>query len=116
MHGLGGTIPERGLTYEELVQLLYPTLPDSLRHEVDEAATGDLTRASTIRRMLGMIEHQEAPTAFSVQLSEEDAVRCTVGAIELLADAADAAVTPGLRSGDYEPHLSAVFEHYARPA
>ena len=115
VHGLGGTMPERGITYEELVQLLYPTLPDSLRHEVDQAATGDLTRASTIRRMLGMIEHQEAPTAFSVQLGEEDAVRCTVGGIQLLADAADAAVTPGLRSGEYEPHLTAVFERYVTP-
>lgn len=112
---LGGTLPERGITYEELVRLLYPTLPDSLRRQVDEAATGDLTKASTIRRMLGMIEHQEAPTSFSVQLGEEDAVRCRVGAIELLADAADAAVTPGLRSGAYEPHLTAVFEQYARP-
>ena len=57
--------------------LLYPTLPDELRPDVDEAAAGDLARVSTIRRMLGTIEHQVAPTAFSVQLAEEDAVRCT---------------------------------------
>ena len=62
--------------------------------------------------MLGTIEHQVAPTAFSVQLAEEDAVRCTVGGVELLCDAADAAVTPGLLSGHYEAHLSAVFEKY----
>ena len=109
---LGGTLPERGITYEQLVQLLYPTLPDSLRGDVDEAGAGDLTRPSTIRRMLGMIEHQEAPTAFSVQLTEEDAVRCRVGDVELLCDSADAAVTPGLRSGEYEPHMTAVFERY----
>jgi FkbM family methyltransferase len=115
VHGLGGTLPERGITYEQLVQLLYPTLPHSLRRDVDEAATGDLTRASTIRRMLGTVEHQVAPTAFSVQLDEEDAVRCTVGEVELLCDAADAAVTPGLRSGEYEPHLTAVFERYCQP-
>jgi FkbM family methyltransferase len=112
VHGLGGTIPERGLTYEQLVHLLYPTLPDELRPEVDQAAAGDLTRPSTIRRMLGMVEHQVAPTAFSVQLTDDDAVRCTVGDVELLCDAADAAVTPGLRSGTYEPHLTAVFERY----
>lgn len=112
---LGGTEPERGLTYEQLVHLIYPELPDHLRDEVDEAATGDLSRASTIRRMLGSIEHQLAPTAFSVQLTDEDAVRCTVGQVELLCDAADAAVTPGLRSGSYEPHLTAVFERYCRP-
>ena len=65
--------------------------------------------------MLGSIEHQVAPTAFSVQLTDEDAVRCTVGGVELLCDAADAAVTPGLRSGTYEPHLTAVFERYCTP-
>jgi FkbM family methyltransferase len=112
---LGGTIPQRGLTYDELVHLLYPHLSDDLRAEVDAAAAGDLTSASTIRRMLGSIEHQLAPTAFSVQLTGEDAVRCTVGDVELLCDAADAAVTPGLRSGAYEPHLTAVFERHCRP-
>lgn len=112
---LGGTVPERGLTYEQLVHLLYPRLPDQLRGEVDAAASGDLTRSSTIRRMLGSVEHQLAPTAFSVQLTGEDAVRCRVGQVELLCDAADAAVTPGLRSGAYEPHLTAVFERHCRP-
>jgi FkbM family methyltransferase len=115
VHGLGGTMPEptpRGITYDQLVDLLYPTLPDELRPDVDKAAAGDLTQVSTIRRMLGTIEHQIAPTAFSVQLAGEDAVRCEVGGVELLADAADAAVTPGLLSGRYEVHLSTVFEKY----
>jgi FkbM family methyltransferase len=115
---LGGTIPgppSRGVTYEELVHLLYPTLPDDLRARVDEAAEGELSDVSTIRRMLGTIEHQRAPTAFSVQLTDDDAVPCTVGDVELLCDAADAAVTPGLRSGEYEPHLTAVFERHCVP-
>jgi FkbM family methyltransferase len=115
VHGLGGTMPEptpRGITYDQLVDLLYPTLPDELRPDVDKAAAGDLAQVSTIRRMLGTIEHQIAPTAFSVQLAGEDAVRCEVGGVELLADAADAAVTPGLLSGRYEVHLSTVFEKY----
>jgi FkbM family methyltransferase len=115
VHLLGGTMPDRGLTYEQLVHLLYPDLSEGLRVEVDEAAAGDLASASTIRRMLGSIEHQLAPTAFSVQLTGEDAVRCAVGEVELFCDAADAAVTPGLRSGTYEPHLTAVFERYCRP-
>jgi FkbM family methyltransferase len=50
-----------------------------------------------------------------VQLTDDDAVLCTVGKVELLCDAADAAVTPGLRSGTYEPHLTAVFERHCRP-
>lgn len=118
VHRLGGTMPEqvpRGITYDQLVQLLYPTLPPELQADVDEAGAGDLTQASTIRRMLGTIEHQVAPTAFSVQLAEGDAVRCTVGSVELLCDAADAAVTPGLLSGRYEAHLTAVFERYCTP-
>lgn len=114
VHRLGGSVAPRGLTYEELVHLLYPTLPHDLRTEVDAAAEGDLSSATTIRKMLGSIEHQRAPTAFSVQISDEDAVRCKVGAVELLADLADEAVTPGLRSGFYEPHLTAVFERYCR--
>jgi FkbM family methyltransferase len=118
VHGLGGTMPDapetspRGITYDQLVELLYPTLPDELRPDVDRAATGDLARVSTIRRMLGTIEHQVAPTSFAVQLTEGDAVRCTVNGFELFCDAADAAVTPGLLSGAYEAHLSAVFEKY----
>jgi FkbM family methyltransferase len=115
VHGLGGTLPERGLTYDQLVQLLYPQLPDRLRSEVDRAAAGELSQPSTIRRMLGTIEHQEAPTTFTVQLTEEDAVPCQVGDVQLLCDAADGAVTPGLRSGEYEPHLTAVFTRYCRP-
>ena len=115
VHRLGGTLPERGLTYEQLVHLLYPTLPDELRHDVDEAAAGDLAQVSTIRKMLGTIEHQVAPTTFSVQLGAEDALRCTVGGVEILCDVADAAVTPGLRSGEYERHLTAVFERYCTP-
>ena len=115
VHGLGGTMPEpppRGITYDQLVDLLYPMLPEYLRPTVDQAAVGDLARVSTIRRMLGTVEHQVAPTAFTVQLAEADALRCTVGGVELFCDAADAAVTPGLLSGQYEAHLTAVFERY----
>ncbi|HXY26810.1 MAG TPA: FkbM family methyltransferase [Acidimicrobiales bacterium] len=124
VHALGGTVPgpspaaappERILTYDQLVHLLYPTLPESLRLAVDAAGAGELADVSTIRRMLGTIEHQVAPTAFSVQLSAADAVRCTVGGIELYCDAADGAVTPGLRSGEYERHLTAAFERHCRP-
>jgi FkbM family methyltransferase len=115
---LGGTMPappERGISYEQLVALLYPTLPDWLRPELDAAAAGDLAQRSTIRTMLGTIEHQVAPTTFSVQLTAADALRCTVGGVELYCDPADAAVTPGLVSGEYESHLTAVFERHCRP-
>jgi len=64
--------------------------------------------------MLGMIEHQVAPTSFSVQITDHDAVLCRVGSVELFCDPADAAVTPGLRSGEYEPHLTSVFTRLCR--
>jgi FkbM family methyltransferase len=114
VHRLGGTLPVRCLTYDDLVHLLYPSLPEELRRDVDSAAAGDLSQVSTIRRMLGTIEHQVAPTTFSEQITEKDAVLCSVGGIELFCDPADAAVTPGLRSGQYEPHLTSVFERYCR--
>ncbi len=124
VHALGGTVPTPGsdpgdaprvISYEQLVHLLYPTLPTEMRPALDAAASGELADVSTIRHMLGSIEHQVAPTAFSVQVSDADAVRCAVGGIELYCDAADAAVTPGLLSGEYEPQLSAVFEKYCTP-
>ncbi|HEY6428940.1 MAG TPA: FkbM family methyltransferase [Acidimicrobiales bacterium] len=112
---LGGTFPERGLTYEQVVHLLYPTLPAHRRAAVDEAGAGDLSQVETIRRMRGAVEHQDAPTPFSVQITRDEAVRCTVGPVELLCDPADGAVAPGLRSGSYEPHLTAVFERLCKP-
>jgi FkbM family methyltransferase len=112
---LGGTIPERGLTYEQVVHLLYPTLPAHRRAAVDEAGAGDLSQVQTIRRMLGAVEHQDAPTPFSVQITRDEAVHCAVGPVELLCDPADGAVAPGLRSGSYEPHLTAVFERFCKP-
>ena len=124
VHALGGSIdrptrepesPERAIGYDQLVAMLYPTLPDSQRAAVDAAAAGDLADVATIRRMLGTVEHQLAPTRFSVQLSEADAVRCAAGGVEIFCDVADAAVTPGLRSGRYEPHLTAAFQRYCTP-
>jgi FkbM family methyltransferase len=112
---LGGTIPERGLSYEQLVHLFYPSIPDALREQVDAASAGDLSEVSTIRRMLGSIEHQLAPTPFTVQINRDEVVPCSVGEVELLCDPADGALTPGLLSGRYEPHLTAVFERYCQP-
>jgi FkbM family methyltransferase len=112
---LGGTIPQRGVSYEQLVHLLYPSLPEHRRAAVDEAGAGDLSQVATIRRMLGAVEHQDAPTPFSVQVMRDEVVRCDVGPVELLCDPADGAVAPGLRSGSYEPHLTSVFERYCTP-
>jgi FkbM family methyltransferase len=113
---LGGELPQRGLTYAELVRLLYPRLDDPMiRQAVDDAGEGELTDPSTIRRMLGAVEHQLAPTAFSIQLSDDDVSKVRVGDVELLCDTADRSVSLTVRSGDYEPHLTAVFRRFCRP-
>ncbi len=112
---LGGELPQRGLTYDELVRLLYPTLDDAvIRQAVDAAGEGELTDPSTIRRMLGAVEHQLAPTAFSSQLSGDDVAKVRVGDVELLCDTADRSVSLTVRSGDYEPHLTAVFKRFCK--
>jgi FkbM family methyltransferase len=98
-----------------VVHLLYPSLPAHRRAAVDEAGAGDLAQVATIRRMLGAVEHQDAPTPFSVQIMRDEVLRCAAGPVELLCDPADGAVAPGLRSGSYEPHLTAVFERLCTP-
>ncbi len=109
-------MPQRGLTYGELVDLLYPTLDDpEVRRAVDAAGEGELGDPSTIRRMLGAVEHQLAPTAFSVRLARDDVTLVRVGDVELLCDAADLSVSLTLRAGEYEPHLTDVFKRFCRP-
>jgi len=113
---LGGVPPQRGLTYPELVQLLYPALKDPvIRQIVDTAAEGELSEPSTIRRMLGAVEHQLAPTSFSVQLTHDDVALVRVGDIELFCDTADRSVSLALQAGDYEPHLTSVFKRFCKP-
>lgn len=115
VHRLGGVMPERGLTYDELVSLLYPSLGDDQRSAVDEAAAGDLACPSTIRRMLGAVEHQVAPTTFSVQMTARDTVPADVGPVTLFCDSADRSVSAQMVTGSYEPHLTALFTRYCRP-
>jgi FkbM family methyltransferase len=116
IHRLGGVLPERGLTYPELVRLLYPTLDDpDVRRVVDDASAGVLSDPSTIRRMLGAVEHQLAPTSFSVRLDRDDVTLIRVGDVELLCDTADLSVSTHVQAGVYEPHLTAVFKRFCRP-
>ncbi|MGO9343612.1 MAG: FkbM family methyltransferase [Acidimicrobiales bacterium] len=65
--------------------------------------------------MLGAVEHQLAPTAFSIQLSRDDVETVRVGDVELMCDTADRSVSLTLRAGDYEPHLTAVFNKFCKP-
>ena len=62
IHRLGGVLPTRGLTYDELVQLLFPHMVDlTVRMEIGREGTGDLSNPSTIRNMIGAVEQQLSP-------------------------------------------------------
>jgi FkbM family methyltransferase len=116
IHRLGGVLPHRGLTYEELVDLLYPILDDPTYSQlIDEAGQGELTDPSTIRKMLGAIEHQLAPSRFSIQVTNDDAKLVTVDGVDLFCDVADRSVSFQLQLGVYEPHITALFKRICKP-
>jgi len=117
IHHLGGVVPTRGLTYDELVHLLFPHIHEPrIRGEIDGAGTGDLSDPATIRRMIGAVEQQLSPTAFTIRFGPGDVSFVDVHGIRLALDAADASVARQMEeAGAYEPHLTAVFERYCRP-
>ena len=117
IHRLGGVVPQRGLTYEELVTLLFPRHDDpEVRRALDEAGSGDLTDPSTVRRMIGAVEQQVSPTSFTVRLGPGDVTYAEVHGVHLALDAADASVATQMeRSGSYESHLTAVFDRFCTP-
>jgi FkbM family methyltransferase len=109
-------MPQRGLTYPELIGLLYPTMVDDAhRKVVDEASEGDLADQATIRRMLGATEHQLTPSNFSVLLNANDVRLANVGGIEMFYDVADSSVSFQIRQGIYEPHITALFKRICKP-
>jgi FkbM family methyltransferase len=113
---LGGTLPARGLTYDQLVSLLLPgPIDPSIRAAVDAASEGDLGAPTTIRRMLGAVEQQVQSTPFVVRLGPDDVTFRDVGPVRLALDAADASVSRQMESGSYEPHMTAIFEQFCAP-
>jgi FkbM family methyltransferase len=113
---LGGVLPQRGLSYPELLRLLYPSmLQDVDRHIVDEVSGGDLTDPATIRRMLGVVEHQLVPSNFSVFLTKDDVGLADVDGVEMFYDKADRSVSFQIQQGIYEPHITALFKRLCKP-
>lgn len=114
IHRLGGVVPTRGLTYDELVTLLFPHGDDpDVRRAVDREGAGDLTDPATIRRMIGAVEQQVSPTAFTVRFGPGDVTYADVHGVHMALDGADASVATQMeRSGSYESHLTAVFDRF----
>ena len=104
----------RGLSYEQLVELLFPGIHEtSIRAAIDAAASDDLTKQTTIRKMIAVVEQQLQATPFLVRFSAEDVVFRRVGRTELALDVVDcAASNQMLANNAYEPHLTAIFERY----
>jgi len=114
---LGGVVPSRGLNYDQLVGLLFPHVHNAqVREDIDRAGLGELSDPSTIRKIIGAVEQQLSPTAFSVRFGPEDISFVDVQGIKLAIDSADASVARQMeQSGSYEAHLTAVFERYCEP-
>ena len=74
VHGLGGTMPEpapRGITYDQLVELLYPTLPARAPSATStRRPTGTWPGSRPFAECWGRSSIRSRPTAFSVQLAE----------------------------------------------
>ncbi|MFZ0668600.1 MAG: FkbM family methyltransferase [Acidimicrobiales bacterium] len=87
----------------------------NFRRLIDKAGEGELTSPSTIRRMLGAIEYQLAPSRFSIQLTNDDARLVKVDDVDLLCDLADRSVSLQLQLGVYEPHITALFKRICTP-
>jgi FkbM family methyltransferase len=105
-----------GLSYEELVELLFPGLHDpSIRAKIDDAATDDLTSPTTIRRMISTVEQQLQATPFLVRFAAQDVVFRKVGRTEIAVDLVDCATSNQmLANNSYEPHLTSIFETYCQ--
>jgi FkbM family methyltransferase len=106
----------RGLTYDQLLELIFPGLHEpSIRATIDAAATEDLTSPTTIRRMISANEQQLQASPFLVRFSADDVVFQKVGSIELALDIVDCASSNQmLVNSAYEPHLTSVFDTYCK--
>ena len=126
IEALGGVVPTpgdgtgspSGLSLDDLVELLYPGVdPGPLRAQVEGlVGSGPFRAGHDLRRVLGAVDRQEAPSPVSIRFGS-DAVRpCQVGGITLYLDADDRSVSrPILDGHPYEPHVEAVFRRLCQP-
>lgn len=108
---------------DRLLGLLFPgALDDALRARVDAAfGADDPFDPVTVRRVLGALDQQTAPSPLVVRFGPDDLERVDVevaghGRGVLVLDRADASVSVQIRAdGHYEPHLMTVLDDLLRP-
>lgn len=108
----------RTVDVDHVLSLLYPSrLPAPLRRKaVLAAGSRKVEDLATVRRILGALDRQAAPSPVSVRFGRPDLVEAEVHGITLVLDRADTAVSRGIiEERHYEPHLTAVFERFCGP-
>lgn len=119
--------PAATIDFDALVALLFPDGVDAPARtrltaiwEASGAAQGAAVDASLVRRLLGALDRQVAPSPFGVRFGSDDLVEvevATVGEpVRVLLDEADASVSVQIRDeGFYEPYLTAVLDSLLQP-
>lgn len=103
-----------------LLRILYPRpFPSDLRLEraaYRAAGSSTVRDVGSVRRVLASLDTHSAPSPVSVRISPADLCLIDVASVRLAVDAADVSVSDTiLRTGQYEPHLTALLQDLLRP-
>lgn len=111
-----------GQAADQLVRLLFPQGLDDHQRATVNAVIGhdDPFAPVTVRRVLGALDQQRAPSPVVVRFGPADVERLTIDVdgqtLVLVLDRADASVSIQIRdAGVYEPYVSAVLDRLLEP-
>jgi FkbM family methyltransferase len=107
-----------GHDVDQLVRLLFPQGLDHQQREAVIAVIGhdDPFAPATVRRVLGVLDQQRAPSPVVVRFGPDDVERLVLDDLVLVLDRADASVSVQIRDdGGYEPYVSAVLDRLLGP-
>lgn len=107
-----------GQAADQLVRLLFPQGLDDHQRATVNAVIGhdDPFAPVTVRRVLGALDQQRAPSPVVVRFGPADVERLTIDDLVLVLDRADASVSIQIRdAGVYEPYVSAVLDRLLEP-
>jgi FkbM family methyltransferase len=98
--------------FDDLIGLLFPGgLDEPTTDRLRAVAGSPPFDAATVRRLLGAVDQQVAPTRFAVRFGPDDLDEVDVEGLVLLVDRADASVSVQIvADGAYEPHVAAALD------